>query len=189
MVSEIREYICVNSLSNDPISRIQIRNQLIVYCLYVQSQYVIIHICVCVCVYVVHLFLKSIRRSNKFIAIQMTQIFRPVRKIANVNISFVMSVCLSVCLSVRMEHHGSHRTNFHEISYSSIFLNLYRQFNFHENRTMTDTLHGSNTHLRQYLAKSSTGNEKCSEKSFRENLKQTIYVLQFYSSKIVPFVR
>jgi len=50
MVSEIREDICVNSLYNEPISRIQIRNWLFVYCLYLWPQYVHIRCCVCVCV-------------------------------------------------------------------------------------------------------------------------------------------
>ena len=37
------------------------------------------------------------------------------RKIAKSAISFIVSVCLSVCLSVRMEHLGSHWTDFNEI--------------------------------------------------------------------------
>ena len=46
-------------------------------------------------------------------------IVRRIRKIAK-NRLLALS-CLSVCLSVRMEHLGSHCTDFHEILYLSIF--------------------------------------------------------------------
>jgi hypothetical protein len=39
-----------------------------------------------------------------------------------------VSVCLSVCLCVRMEHLGSHWTDFNELWYLSIFLKIYQRF-------------------------------------------------------------
>jgi hypothetical protein len=50
--------------------------------------------------------------------------FIGVRKIAEVTISFVMSVCPSVCLYVRMEQFGSHSTDFGKILYLNFLRNI-----------------------------------------------------------------
>ena len=49
-------------------------------------------------------------------------------KLRKANISFFMSVCQSVRPSVRIEQFGSHWTDFHEVTYLSIFLKPVEKF-------------------------------------------------------------
>ena len=51
-------------------------------------------------------------------------------KLRKATVNFVMSVCPSVRPPARMEQLGSHWTDFHEISYLSIFENLSRKWKF-----------------------------------------------------------
>jgi hypothetical protein len=66
--------------------------------------------------------LVRLRISILLVVIRFLGAFAKLRK---ATIGFVMyacpSFCLSVCLSVRMEHPGSHWTDFHEIWYLRIF--------------------------------------------------------------------
>jgi hypothetical protein len=63
------------------------------------------------------------------------------------------SSCLFVRPSARPEKRGSHWTDFHQIWYLTIFLNLSRKFKFHQNITKTiNTLHEDQYTVSSYLS-------------------------------------
>ena len=76
-------------------------------------------------------------------------------KLWNTTGSFVMSVPLYLFAhpSVRVEQHGSHWTDFHEILYLCIFENVQTKFKIHYNATSIRVLYMKTyVHLWSYLA-------------------------------------
>ena len=103
-------------------------------------------------------------------------------KLQKANISFIRSLCLST----RRKQLGSRWDDFHEILYLNIFSKLWREMPF---SLKSDKKNGYLNYdlCTVYLAQSSY-NEKCSDKSCREN-QNTYFMSNSVFLKIVPFMR
>jgi hypothetical protein len=96
-----------------------------------------------------------------------------------------------VCPSVRMEHLGSHRPDFHEICYCSIFRKSVQKIKV---LLKSDKNYGYFTwkpvHISDHISLSSSWNEKRFERTFYRNSKHIWYsITPFFFSKIAPFMR
>jgi hypothetical protein len=100
-------------------------------------------------------FLNPVNIANFLVSfeLEILQIFRRVRKITK-SCYWLHRVCQpafpSVRPSVRMEQLGSHRSDFHDFWYSSIFRNSVKTVKFHWHlKTMTGTL---NEDVNEFMA-------------------------------------
>jgi len=114
-----------------------------------------------------------------------TGVITSVRKLRMAIISFVMSVRPSV----QTEQHGSHWTNFHEISYSSIFRKSVEKIQVLLNMTTAGTLHED---LRTFVIISRLILLRMinfSDKNCRENRNTRFMLNNCFKTKIIPFMR
>jgi hypothetical protein len=136
--------------------------------------------------------LSPVRCAMHLTIFASSLIFRRLSKTAENDYSLrhvYQYVCLSARLSVRMEQLASHRTDFHEIWYLSIFRKFVKKCPLHFNLTrITGTLHEDLCTFmiisRWFLLRI----RNVSDKSCREN-QNTHFISNNFFPKIVPFMR